>query len=42
MLDLLSRMNEKDKQQVSGCMIMLGCIECGNMMSASCLAQVKP
>ena len=42
MLDLLSRMNDKDKQQVCGCMIMLGCIECGNMMSASCLAQAKP
>ena len=30
-------MNDKDKQQVCGCMVMLGCIECGNMMSASCL-----
>ena len=41
MLDLLSRMNDKDKQQVCGCMAMLGCIECGNMMSASCLVDLN-
>ena len=37
MLELLSLMNDKDKQQVCGCMVTLGCIECGNVMSASCL-----
>ena len=41
MLDLQSWLKGKDKQQVWGCMVVLGCIECGNMMSASCLAQAR-
>ena len=41
MLDLMSRMNDKDKQQVYGCMVILECIECGNMTLAITLAGVS-
>ena len=36
-----NKFNNGEFQQVCDCMVVLECIECGNMMSASCLAQAR-
>ena len=36
-----NKFNNGEFQQVCDCMVVLECMECGNMISASCLAQAR-